>query len=140
MQMLRVLLVNDSPIFQQSAKRFLSLDNRIEVVGLAQTEGEAMHCVEQLRPDLLLVDLLMPGVSGFQISARIKSQPFPPRVIIMALDDSQEYREAARAAKADGFLDKQELASQFLPLIESLFPTFTTDPLDADIIAKTTYQ
>jgi len=135
MRMLRVLLVNDSPLFHQSAKRFFSLDNRIEMVGLAQTEGEAMSCVEQLRPDLLLIDLLMPGVNGFQISARIKSQPHPPRVIIMALDENQEYREAARAAQADGFLDKQELASQFGPLIESLFPMLTTDPLDPDIVA-----
>ena len=122
MQSLRVLLVNDSPVFLESAKRFFSLDDRIEVIGLALSSQEALEGVAQLHPDLVLLDITMPDMNGFKATALIKAELPPPLVNLMALNDGPAYHDAAREAFADGFVDKSELGRQLVPLIETLFP------------------
>lgn len=125
MNTLRVLLVNSSLPFLESMKRFVTLDERIQVVGLSRSSTEALDCIDELQPDLVLVDMLMPGLSGFEIAAYIKSERKGPCVVIMALEDNLDYRDAVRDAQADGFLSKPEIDTQWLPLLTTLFPNFT---------------
>ncbi len=118
---LRVLLVDDSWEFLGSVEHFLSAEPRLKIIGYASSGQEALDQVKLLRPDLVLMDLTMPKMNGLVAARRIKAQSDAPRVVILTVHNQPEYREAARAAGADGFLSKSEFGAQVLPLIENLF-------------------
>jgi DNA-binding NarL/FixJ family response regulator len=118
---LRILLVDDSPTFLESAARFLAMDVRLEIVGRLLSGGEALEQVPRLCPDLVLMDLAMPGMNGLEATRQIKAQLSAPYVVILTLNDSSEYHAASLAVGADGFVTKSEIGTQLLPLIHSLF-------------------
>ncbi len=117
----RVLLVDDSPEFLESAARFLSTDPWIEIVGRALSGSDALAQAARLHPDLVLMDLAMPGMNGLEAARQIRTQPDPPRIVIVTMYDSPEYRVAAEAEGAEGFVTKPEFGTRLLPLIRTLF-------------------
>ena len=121
MTSVRTLLVDDSPEFLGAAARFLATDPEIEIVGHALSARKAIEEVTRLQPDLVLMDVAMPGMNGFAATRQIKERPNPPRVIVLTLYDNDEYRAQARAAGADGFVAKSEFGTQLLPLIHTLY-------------------
>ncbi len=118
----RILLVDDSLHFIESAERFLSEELGVNVVGSALSGIEAIDQVMRLRPDLVLMDVAMPGMDGLEATHKIKAMPNAPLVIILTLYDTPKYREAAHQAGADGFIPKADFGEQLLPLIYSLLP------------------
>jgi len=120
--LIRVLLVDDSPLFLASAARVLAADPRLDIVGQVTSGPAALEQLAQLDCDLVLVDLVMPEMNGLEVAERIRELSRPPRVVVLTLDDTAEYRAAAVAC-ADGFLGKAHTATQLLPLIHSLFTT-----------------
>ena len=118
---LRILLVDDSIEFLESASRFLSSDQEILLVGSANSGYEALARATELQPDLVLIDLAMPGLNGLETTRLLKAHAGAPRVVIMTLCDTAEYRQAARDATADGFIAKSAIRSQLIPMIASLF-------------------
>ena len=121
MPTIRVLLVDDYADFLESASQFLSTVPRIKVVGRARSGVEALQAVDRLRPDLVLMDLAMPGMSGLEATRRIKEQAGAPRVVIITLYHNRGYRVAALAAGADGFMTKSEFGEDLVTLIRDLF-------------------
>lgn len=118
---LRILLVDDSLAFLESVTRFLSVHAGIAIVGRVLSGGEALEEVPRLCPDLVLMDLTMPGMNGLEATRHLKTQPIAPYVVVLTLNDSSEYRAAALAVGADGFVTKSEIGTALLPLIHSLF-------------------
>jgi DNA-binding NarL/FixJ family response regulator len=127
MQLLRILLVDDSSEFLESAARFLTSHHHILVVGRASSGYEALEQVAALVPDLVLMDVTMPGMNGLEATRQIKSQAGAPRIVLMTLHDLAEYRIAAKSAAADGFIAKTSIRSQLLPLLEGMFAEPPTD-------------
>jgi CheY-like chemotaxis protein len=123
---LRLLLVDDSPAFLKSATRFLSVDTRLLIVGCVLSGREALEQVPKLSPDLVLMDLAMPGMNGLEATQHIKAQPNAPYIVILTLNDNTEYRAAASAVGADAFVSKLEIGTALLPLIRSLFTELRT--------------
>ena len=113
----RLLVVDDNPAFLNSALRFLASYPEIEVVGQALSGDEALDQVTRLRPDMVLMDLVMPETNGLEAARIIKALPDAPRVVIMTLYDSAEYRAAVEATSADGFVAKSEFGTQLLALL-----------------------
>ena len=121
MQVIRTLLVDDSSDFLDAAMRFLSSDPQIEIIGHSLTGTDAIQDVKRLHPDLVLMDLAMPGMNGLETTRQIKETPNAPLVIILTLHDNYEYRMASKAVHADGFIPKSEFGVQLLPHIYALF-------------------
>jgi len=121
MELIRTLLVDDSAEFLDAAGRFLSSDPIIEIVGSALSGKEAIEQVASLNPDLVLMDLAMPGINGLETTRRIKADPEAPRIIILTLHDNPEYRAASESVDADGFIAKSDFGSELLPLIRLIF-------------------
>lgn len=115
-----ILLVDDSATFLDSATRFLAARQDLRVVGRALSGQDALRQVSTLKPDLVLIDLAMPGMNGLETTRLLKACSEAPRVVIMTLHDNSEYREAAGDA-ADGFIAKSAIRSQLIPMIASLF-------------------
>jgi DNA-binding NarL/FixJ family response regulator len=122
MKSLRVLVVNDSVEFLAAVASVLRVHPQLELVGYARSGREALVQVAQLRPDLVLMDVVMPEMNGLDATRHLKAQPGAPRVIMLTLYDEEEYRVAAAAAGADGFIGKTEFGTQLPPLIRALYP------------------
>ncbi|HVF10002.1 MAG TPA: response regulator transcription factor [Abditibacteriaceae bacterium] len=120
MKRIRILLVDDSPAFRMGAKLFLTSDPGYEIVGQASSGADAIQQVSQLHPDLVLMDLKMPGMDGLEATRRIKTQPGAPNIVIVSLHDNSAYVEAAANAGADGFVSKAEFSALF-PVLCDMF-------------------
>ena len=93
---------------------------RFDVVGLAKTGAEAIDGVAELLPDALILDMAMPGGTGFNVLQVVKQRPSAPLVIV--LTNYPAYRQRCLAAGADYFFDKSAEFDNFLHLLERLMP------------------
>lgn len=118
---IRALLVDDSPVVLHSIAQLLIADSQIEVVGQADSGEAAITQVQHLSPDLVVMDLAMPGMNGLEATRHLKRHPDPPKVILLTLYNNSEYSTAARLAGADGFITKSEAGAALLPLIWKLY-------------------
>lgn len=119
---IRVLLVDDSPAFARASKYFFaSLDN-VNVVGRASCGEQAVELVTALAPDLIVMDLAMPGMGGLAATQQIKQSASAPKVLILTLHNGSIYRQGAHRAGADGFLAKDDLVSQLPAFLAATFP------------------
>jgi len=89
-----------------------------DVAGVAKTGQEAIDGVDELLPGVLILDMAMPGGSGYDVLQAVKQGPFAPLVIV--LTNYPAYRQKSVAAGADYFFDKSAEFDQFLMLLERL--------------------
>ncbi len=120
MSRLRVLLVDDSAAFLKASEGLLTSWPGIEVVASTLSGRAAVEQISSLRPDLVLVDLTMPGMDGLATTRLIKRGTDAPFVFIMTLHDEPGFREAAMACGADAFIGKSDFHKFLLPLIEQV--------------------
>ena len=119
----RVLLVDDHEAFLRSATCFLHGIPGLELVGRATCGEEAVEMVAELHPDLVLMDLAMPGMNGIEATRRIKQQSDAPKVIIVTLHQESSYGALAKNAGADGFIQKENFVVELPRLAALLFET-----------------
>ena len=117
---LRAIVVDDNQSMLKSASRLLANLPIVELVGQATSGHEALEVVEKLQPDLVLMDLSMPGMDGLEATRRLTVQANAPKVIIMSVHDMPEYRDAAMAAGAHSFVSKSSLVDQLSTLIHEV--------------------
>lgn len=117
---IRILLVDDSSAFLCAVAAWLGRDPRIEVVGTARSARDAIEQSELLRPDLVLMDVSLSEMSGFDVTTRIKSGRRAPQVILMSFHASEAARREAWSAGADGLIAKSEITESLLPLVRNL--------------------
>ena len=117
MATISVLLVDDSPLFLEQTRAWLSRQEGLEVVGSATSAADGMALAARLRPRVVLMDIDMPDMNGIEATRRVKSQHAPPRVVMLTLYGNRDYREAAAEAGADGFVSKSDLATELLPCL-----------------------
>lgn len=117
---LRTVLVDDNKAFVVLAKHLLAADPRIEVVGSGFDGYDAIRLAEELHPDLIIMDLLMPAMGGLQATRLVKAQSDPPLVIIASHYDDPRYREHAAEAGAEGFISKNEFEQHISAFLDQL--------------------
>lgn len=108
MSKLRTVLVDDNKAFVVLARHLLASLPEIEIVGAGYDGYDAVRLAEELHPDLIIMDLLMPAMGGLQATRLIKAQSNPPLVIIASHYDDPRYREHAAEAGAEGFISKND--------------------------------
>lgn len=102
----RVLVVDDDTLYAEAAEIILSLDDRIEVVGRAVDGRKAVEQALALRPDVVVMDIHMPGMDGIEATRRLlNSMPFL-RVVLITSSTADEDRRRAREVGAYTFLGK----------------------------------
>lgn len=118
---IRTLIVDDSPDFLEVEKGFLSTQPFIEIVGFALNGSESIEKAFKLKPDLVLMDFVLPDMRGVDATRKIKEMDDPPYVVILTLYDNPEYKTLAEQSGADGFVTKSEFATNLIPFIHKLF-------------------
>ena len=103
---LRVALVDDHQEFLTWARTLLSASSWIDVVGDTTDPEAALELIQTTKPDLLLLDFEMPGVTGFEVARRVHDVQPALDVLLMSMHDSAYFEVLARLAGARGFLPK----------------------------------
>lgn len=103
---IRVFLADDNALFRDGVAQLLQSDGRFEVVGQASTGEEAVAAVREHRPDLILMDLRMPGMSGVEAIKRIRAQDPELPIGVLTIFESPEYVQQALDAGASGYVAK----------------------------------
>lgn len=119
MKSIRILLCDDQALFRDGLRMLLSLHPDLEVVGEAENGDAAIQSALRLKPDILLMDLRMPGMSGIEATRRIRSACHQTRVIVLTtFREDEEIFEALRAG-ACGYLLKDIPADQLADAIRT---------------------
>jgi len=112
-----VLIVDDHPSFRASARRMLEAHG-FEVVGEAEDGGAALAAAQRRRPDLVLLDVRLADVDGFEIARRLLDASGPtPQIVLISSHDSADLGEAVGASGARGFVSKSELTAEAITLL-----------------------
>ncbi len=120
MQNVTILLVDDHVLIRQGCRRILEHSDGLSVVGEAQTGEEAFEKIEELRPNLVLMDLNLPGVGGLEMTRRIRSQFPKVKVLILSLHTQENYVYRALEAGASAYIVKQGGARELEGAIDAV--------------------
>jgi two-component system response regulator NreC len=132
MARIRVLVVDDHTLIRQGIVGLLASQGDIEVVGEAGTGQEALVAAMELSPDVVLMDITMPGISGLEAAAEIKQRRPAIRVLMLTIHDREDYLFQALRAGASGYVLKGADVQDLLAAVRSadrgevyLYPTVT---------------
>ncbi|MGI9217297.1 MAG: response regulator [Hydrogenophaga sp.] len=114
---IQLLLVDDHTLFRRGLKALLSQDERFEVAGEAGDVGEALRCLAQQRPDVILLDNHLPGVRGVDAIPALKEAAPAARVLMLTVSENENDLAAALQAGADGYLLKTVESDQLCETI-----------------------
>ena len=120
MKKLRVLLVDDHAVVREGLRSLLSHDQRFEIVGDAADGLQALSAVERLAPDVVVLDVSMPGMNGVQLAKRLKELHPVVRTIALTVHEEGGYLRSLLDAGASGYVLKRSAASELLRAIETV--------------------
>ena len=118
--MIRVLVADDQALVRAGFRAILEEQDDLEVVGEAEDGGEAVAIARELRPDVVLMDVRMPGVDGIEATQRLLRDGDAPRVLILTTFDLDEYVYEALKAGASGFLLKDAPRDQLVGAVRTV--------------------
>ena len=113
---LRVLLVDDNEAMLVRMASALSPD--CVVVGTARDGDEALQAAEELHPDVIVLDISMPGMSGFELAAALRTQRSTAAIVFLTIHDDGQIVDAAMQAGGTGYVVKRRLSSDLLDAVQ----------------------
>jgi pilus assembly protein CpaE len=116
-----ILLVDDIVEIRANVKKILSFEPDFEVVGMAGTGAEGLSLAKALRPDIIIMDVNMPGVDGLQITTQIVNQLPETGIIIMTAQDDPSYMRLAMNAGAKAFLTKPSTPDELYNNVRAVY-------------------
>lgn len=114
------MLVDESEAFLRVAGEFLEQHEELDVVGTARSGREALDQAPHLKPDVILLDLKMPDLTGFEVLPQLRAMLPTAGIIILTLYDFEGYRQVALANGADEFIPKDKLLTDLPPAIKRI--------------------
>jgi two-component system, NarL family, invasion response regulator UvrY len=110
----RVLTVDDQAVFRRVAKDVIIATLGFDPIGEARSGEEAVTAVERLRPDLVLLDVRMPGIGGIEAARRITSAHAGTVVVLISIEEPDEFSHSARGSGAAALVRKQDFCPALL--------------------------
>jgi two-component system response regulator NreC len=120
MAKIRVLLTDDHTLFRQGIRTLLSADPDLEVVGEAANAFDSVTESRQLRPDIVLMDIGMAGMSSFEATRQIRKERPETKVIFLSMYDDEDYLSECVEIGASGFVLKDSPADQLITAIREV--------------------
>jgi two-component system, NarL family, response regulator len=117
---IRILVVDDHPVVRAGLASMLSSIPGLTVTGAASTGEEALQLIDREQPDVLLLDLRMPGMTGIELLKAIRAKPAPPRALVLTSYESDEEIYRAIEAGAQGYLLKSTPQAEIVTAIQTV--------------------
>jgi two-component system invasion response regulator UvrY len=118
--MIRVLLVDDHSMVREGIRRILEDSGIAEIVDEASDGLEAIQKADKLKPDVIIMDLSMPGMSGLEAVGRIHAMQPETKILILTMHDNTQYAVHVLHAGASGFILKQMAAAELVKAIKAV--------------------
>ena len=118
---IRVLLVDDHPLVTEGLGACLETWDDIEIVGTAETGAQAIAKAQQVRPDIILMDINLPDMTGLEATRQIKQTLPNARVMILSMHDNREYVVNALEVGASGYILKDVSSAEVATAIEAVY-------------------
>ncbi len=121
MPKIKCLLVDDHTLFRQGVRRLLESESDFEVVGEAANGGEAVEKARELRPDIVLMDIGMTGLSSFEAGRQIKKNRPETKLLFLTMYDDEDYLVQCLEVGASGYVLKDTAAPQLLTAVRDVY-------------------
>lgn len=108
-----ILIVDDHPGFRSWTRSLLETEG-FPVIGEAADGASALATAQALRPDLVLLDVMLTDTTGFVVAQQLAELPFPPRIILVSSREASDFGDAIGRSPAVGFISKPELSGSRL--------------------------
>lgn len=116
----RVVLADDHPIVRAGIRNLLEKAPDIDVVGEANDGSEALRLVQELAPDVLLLDMEMPGLTGTEVARQLKAAGSPVRILALSAYDDKQYILGLLSSGAAGYLTKEEVPETIVEAVRGV--------------------
>jgi DNA-binding NarL/FixJ family response regulator len=116
---LRILIADDEPLILSVVKQILESEPHLRVVGQALDGPQAVTQAEALRPDVIVLDLNMPTMSGFEVARRIRTRHPNSAIVILSSHKNDQFIAEARAVGARAYVEKSDAADELVRAVES---------------------
>jgi two-component system response regulator NreC len=116
----RIVIAEDYTILREGLKSLLSSSANFEIIGEAEDGREAIRCVEQLKPDLILMDLSMPRMNGLEAIREIKRRFSKTAILVLTVHKTEEYILATLKAGADGYVLKDATQAELMMAVKNV--------------------
>lgn len=139
---IRVVLADDHVFVRDGIKSILENEANIEVVGEATDGLEALKSVEINQPDLLILDIRMPNLTGIEVVEKLRSQNNLVKIVMLSMHESEEYVLKSIKAGADGYLLKGSSKEEFLKALNTVSEggKYFSGDISSILIGQLTYQ
>lgn len=117
---IRVVLADDHPLFRAGVRLLLERANGIDVVGEAGTGVEALGLVRDLQPDVIILDMEMPEMTGVEVARRLRAIGSAVRVLVLSAYDDDEYVAELLESGATGYLTKEEMPERIVAAVRGV--------------------
>lgn len=117
---IRVVLADDHPVVRAGIRNILNDAPDIEVIGEARNGPEVLHLVDDLAPDVLLLDVEMPGLTGIEVAQQLQQTKAPVHILALSTYDDREYIAALLASGASGYLTKDEAPYMIIKAVQGV--------------------
>lgn len=115
-----VVLADDHPVVRQGLRSLLEAEGRFEVLGVAGDGLEALRQVERLKPHVLVVDLMMPGMNGLEVARQLTESGSHTRVIVLTMHANDAYLQEALRGGAAGYVLKDSSDTELVDAVRSV--------------------
>jgi DNA-binding NarL/FixJ family response regulator len=116
----RVFIVEDHPVFREGLVRMLSREKDLEICGEAGDYEKGIKGIKQLKPDLVLVDLELPGKSGLDLIKKVRSSKQDVKMLVVSMYDEALYADRVLRAGGDGYIMKEESPDEIIHAIRDV--------------------
>src|SRR5690242_20001674 len=118
---IRLVLVEDYKLVRIGLRSVLNEDPRIEVVGEAETGEQGIDLIKQLKPDLVILDLGLPGIDGIEVTKIIKAMDEDIKIIILTSHEVEDEVLAALSAGANAYCLKEITSNRLIEVVKSVY-------------------
>jgi DNA-binding NarL/FixJ family response regulator len=120
MAIIRVVIADDHPVARAGIRKFLEKEPDLQVIAEASTGEEAIRLVGELSPDVLLLDMELPGMRGTEVARKLKELKSPVRVLALSTYDNRQYILGLLASGAAGYLIKEEVPETIIEAVRGV--------------------
>jgi len=118
---IKVILVDDHAVVRAGFKMLLATDDRIEVIAEAERGEQAIQLYQSMKPDVMVMDISMPGIGGLEAIRRICLRDKNAKILVFSVHNEQAFINQAIKAGAKGFISKSSAADTLIDAIQHIF-------------------